>query len=393
MRILLHTGKGGVGKTTLAAATALAAARRGHRVFLLSTDAAHGLGEVLGVRVGGEPVRVAEGVVAQASTALDAIDSGWPQVRAWLRELLRGDADELVVEELLAVPGIEELVSLRALRAVEASGDYDLCVVDCAPTGGALQWLRFPDALRAFMRHFFELERAGARWLRPIARSVGAGRLVPSEALFEAVEALQAGVDDVHRMLVDPARTTARIVVEPERVVVDEALRAFAYLSLHGVATDAVIANRRLPALGDSPAARLLAGRAAREREQLERIAHSFPLPLLSAPLCEREPIGTAALARLGEAVFGERDPAARLAASRPLEVVERGAGAVVSIAVGAVARDDVEVDALVGGGAPHLLVRVRDARRRIALPAGLAGCTVERARLARGRLEIELAR
>mgnify|MGYP001498438493 CR=1 FL=1 len=156
MRILLHTGKGGVGKTSLSLATALAAAEHGHRVFVLSTDSAHSLGDALGRSVGSQPSQIAPGVVAQEVAVLAELDRAWRDIRGWLRELLREDTDALLAEELLVFPGLEELIALRAVNDVESSQEFDVCVVDCAPTGSTLRLLRFPDALRVFMEHLFE---------------------------------------------------------------------------------------------------------------------------------------------------------------------------------------------------------------------------------------------
>jgi len=178
MRVLLLTGKGGVGKTSLALATALGAAAHGHRTIVLSTDPAHSLGDSLLRPVGAAPVEIAPNVMAQEIGVLAELDRAWSDVQEWLRALLRDDADDLVAEELLVFPGMEELVSLRVVREVEATNAFDVCVVDCAPTGATLRMLRFPDALRIFMENFFDLERRGARLLRPLIDRVSSG-LIP----------------------------------------------------------------------------------------------------------------------------------------------------------------------------------------------------------------------
>jgi len=380
--VLLHTGKGGVGKTTLSLATALAAARHGHRVFVLSTDAAHSLGDALGRSVGSRPVPIAEGVVAQEVSALDELDRAWSDIQGWLRALLREDTDEMIAEELLIFPGLEELMSLRAVREVEASGDFDVCVVDCAPTGSTLRLLRFPDALRIFMDHLFELERRGARLLRPLVRGLGIGGLVPGEEFFDAFERLYREVEDVRQILLDGDRTSARLVVNPARVVVEETRRSFAYLSLYGVATDAVLVNRLLP---ERAAAGYFARWAERERDELKEIEASFPVPIFRAPLHAREPVGVEALAELAHELFEGRDPAEIFTRGRPIRLCRRGARTVLEIDLPGASKEEVAVSPV---GA-ELHVRVRDATRLIALPSSLEGRPIEEIRLHDGVLEL----
>ncbi|HPG25547.1 MAG: ArsA family ATPase [Spirochaetaceae bacterium] len=382
MRVLLHTGKGGVGKTTLALASALAAARHGHRVCVLSTDPAHSLADALASPVGPNARRVTPGVWAREIRAQVELDRGWQSVQAWLRELLREEADALVAEELLAFPGIEELVALRAVREVEQTGDFDLCIVDCAPTGSTLRMLRFPDALRIFMEHFFDLERRGARLLRPLMRGFEAGRLIPREDFFDAFERLYEEIDDVRRILLDEARTSARLVVNPTRVIVDETRRSFAYLSLYGVATDAVLVNRVMPeAVGGGYFERWL----ALEREELAAIEASFPVPIRRVPLQPREVIGVDALEALGRDLFGDIDPAARLAEGRPIRIRRGGGRTRLEIDLPGISKE--EIDVLARGHDLHL--RVRDGRRTISLPDSLAGRPIERVRLQEPVLEI----
>jgi arsenite-transporting ATPase len=382
VRVLLHTGKGGVGKTTMALATALGAAEHGHRVFVLSMDPAHSLGDALGQPIGSSPKPIAPGVVAQEVGVLDELDRAWSEIQEWLRQLLRDETDEMVAEELLVFPGMEELVSLRAVREVEATGEFDTCVVDCAPTGATLRMLRFPDALRIFMEHFFDLERKGARLLRPLMERVSAARFLPREEFFDAFERLYGEVEDVRQILLDRDRTSARLVVNPARVVVDETRRSFAYLCLYGVATDAVLVNRQLPS---QAAGGYFARWAERERQELDAIAESFPVPLFHAPLHPRELRGVEALRGLAREVFGERDPAQVFCREQPISMRKRGTRSWIDIALPGASKEELDVK-LAGA---DLWVRVRDARRRIALPESLVGRDLEEVRLVDGVLQV----
>ena len=386
MRVLLLTGKGGVGKTTLAAATAIGAAEHGHRVFLLSTDPAHSVGDALGRPVGARPVEIAPNVVAQEVAVLDELARSWSSIQDWLRQLLREGADELLAEEVLVFPGLEELVALRAIREVEALGDFDTCVVDCAPTGSTLRMLRFPDALAVFMGGLFDLERRAARAVRPILDAIGMRGLVPGDDVFGAFERLMRDVDDVRQILLDGDRTSARLVTNAARVVVDETRRSFAYLCLYGVATDAVLVNRLLPEVArDGFFAKWL----AREHEETKTLEASFGVPLLRAQLRAAEPIGTDALRSLSREIYGERDPAAILHRGRPLRWRRVGAATLLEIDLPNVSKEEIEVT--VHGENLHL--RVRDARRVIALPASLVGRRLTSANLRNDLLELRFAR
>ncbi len=382
MRVLLHMGKGGVGKTTLSLATALGAARAGHRVFVLSTDAAHSLADALGRPVGPKPIEIADGVVAREVGVLEELALSWTEIQTWLRELLRDEADEMVVEELLVFPGLEELLALRAVCEVEASGDFDVCVVDCAPTGAALRMLRFPDALEVFMDHFFEFERKGARLLRPLLDGVNAGRLLPSEEFFGAFERLYREVSDVRQILMDNSRTSARLVVNPAQVVISEARRTFAYLSLYGIATDAVLINRVLPrCAADGYFARW----AERESAGLDDIAASFPVPQFRAPLHNREIIGIPALEQLASEIYAARDPAEFMAHTRPIRMRKMGRQTLLEIDLHGIEKDEIQL--LSTGSELHL--RVCDVGRRIALPASVAGLPVASSHLSQGVLHV----
>jgi arsenite-transporting ATPase len=382
VRVLLHTGKGGVGKTSLAVATALGAAEHGHRVFVLSTDSAHSLGDALGRPVGPRPLEVAENVVAQEVATLAELDRSWSEIQRFFQQLLRDDADEMVAEELLVFPGMEELVALRAVKEIEEMGEFDVCVVDCAPTGSTLRLLRLPDVLRFFMENFFDWKRRTARALRPLADRFGVGRFIAPEEVFAAIDRLYGEIEDVRQILLDVDRTSARLVVNPARVVVDETRRSFAYLSLYGVATDAVLVNRVLP---ECAARGYFARWAQREQRELLEIERSFPVPHFRAPLHPAAPIGAAALRQPAREMFGERDPAAFFTHSRPIRLEKREGRTVLEIDLPNAAPGEVDVSA----HGEELLVRVCDFQRRICLPASVAGRAIATVSLEKERLAI----
>ncbi|MDG2048544.1 MAG: TRC40/GET3/ArsA family transport-energizing ATPase [Myxococcota bacterium] len=382
MRILLHTGKGGVGKTSLSLATELACAEHGHRVFVLSTDSAHSLGDALGRRVGAEPTEIAPGVVAQEVEVLAELDRAWRDIREWLRELLREDTDGLLADELLVFPGLEELIALRAVNDVASSGKFDVCVVDCAPTGSTLRLLRFPDALRVFMEHLFDFERKGVRLLRPLVQRLGSGRLLPREAFFDALERLYKDVESVRQMLLDTDRTTARLVLNPSRVVVAETRRSFAYLSLYGVSTDAVLVNRVLPDLAQTG---FMARWADREERVLGEIEESFPVPVFRVPLAQREPIGAEVLRQMGESLFDGRDPAEHFSRQSPIQIKNVEGRVALQIDLPGALLEEVKVSRI----GDEVLLRVRDATRRLALPASVVGRALEQTRLQDGVLTL----
>jgi arsenite-transporting ATPase len=384
MRVLLLTGKGGVGKTSMALATAFAAAEHGHRCAVVSTDAAHSLGDALGRPVGPRPVAITERVTAQEVAALAELDRSWSEISVWLQALLFA-SESLAAEELLVFPGLEELVALRAVHEIERAGQHDVCVVDCAPTGSTLRMLRLPDVLRHLMDNLWGWERRTARLLRPIAERLGAGRVVAPEAVFDAFERLYAEVESVRQILLDEDRTSARLVVNPARVVVDETRRAFAYLCLYGVATDAVIVNRLLP---ETAAGGYFARWAERERAELAEIEKSFPVPQLFAPLRPAEVRGAEALAALGREVYGARDPAALFVRRRPVRLAKRDGATLLEIDMPSARAD--EVDVWIRG--EDLFVSVRDFERRFTLPGSIGGLPIASTGWRDGVLEVRFA-
>jgi arsenite/tail-anchored protein-transporting ATPase len=393
MRVLLFTGKGGVGKTTAAAGSAALAARRGLKTLVLSTDPAHSLSDALAVEpataraAGAEPVEIAGGLFVQQLDAQRQFERSWNDVRSYLLTVLDGAGfDSVAAEELTVLPGAAELLALLEVRNQVRSGRWDLVVVDCAPTAETLRLLALPEALAWYVERLAPAERRVARSLRPMLGRV-AGLPMPADGVLDAVGRLSEELGQVRAVLTDPG-TSVRLVLTPEAVVVAEARRTLTSLSLFGYRVDAVLANRIFPAGG---ADEWRAGWVAAQAEQLAEVEESFgPLPVYRSPFQPAEPIGFDVLADLAEQTYGSgRDPFAAPAVGDPLTdplTVERsGDEFVLSLALPFADRGEMD---LVRSG-DELVVTVGGYRRVLALPSVLRRCRVCGAALRDGRLRV----
>ena len=385
MRVLLFTGKGGVGKTTTSAATATLAALRGHKTLVLSTDPAHSLADAFGVPLGDEPTEIGGGSVGslygQQVDTQRAFEASWREVQHYLREVLEsGGVDPIEAEELTVLPGAEEVLALLELR--RQVGQWDVVVVDCAPTAETLRLLALPEALNWYMDRVFPVERRVVRSLRPVLSHL-AGVPMPPDRVFAAVERLHNDLSEVRRLLVDPAVTSVRLVLTPEAVVVAEARRTFTSLAMHGYRVDGVVANRVFPPRDDEFVAQWVAA----QEEQLAGIAASFgTLPLRRAPYRPAEPVGLTSLAELADQIYGQDDPLAVTETPEPM-TVERVAADEFVLGVALPLADKREVDLVRKGD--ELVLTVGSHRRLIALPSVLTRCTVDGAALRDGQLRV----
>ncbi len=248
MRILLYTGKGGVGKTTVASATAMCCADLGHRTLVTSTDAAHSLSDSFDLSIGSEPTILAENLWGQETDLSRAVNEHWGTIQQWLASLLswRGLKD-VVAEDMAFLPGMEELASLLYISNYAKSGNYDTLVVDSAPTGETLRLLSFPEILNWWMRRLFPIERTVARAIRPVLKPI-TGVPIPDEDVLDSIEQLFPQLDEIRTILSNPEVTSMRLVVNPEKMVIKESQRTYTYLNLYGYSTDLVVCNRLLPA-------------------------------------------------------------------------------------------------------------------------------------------------
>jgi arsenite-transporting ATPase len=384
-RTILYTGKGGVGKTSVAAATARRCAAAGLRTLVLSTDPAHSLADALRVGLGPEPVAVGEHLWAQQVSAQAELERHWGTVRAWLGAVLveRG-VERITAGELTVPPGFDELFSLLVIRDHHDRGDWDVVVVDCAPTGETLRLLAFPDVARWWLERVLPQQGRLLDAARPLARAlldVG----LPGEAVLDEVGALARGLVALNEILRDRERSSVRLVMTPESMVIDEARRTFTYLNLYGFLTDAVVVNRLFPADVDG----YFGAWRARQQEHVRAVEEGFaPVPVLRAPYFEEEVVGPAMLDRLGAALFGAREPAAVLHTSVSQELVMGRDGATLRLELPFAAREDVGLKKI----GPELVVAVDGHRRTLLLPSALADYRATGARFADGALHVTFA-
>ncbi len=390
MRIVLFTGKGGVGKTTAAAGTAAGAARAGARTLVLSTDAAHSLADAFGVPVGAEPTSVAERLWVQQVDAQRRFERSWTDIAGYLLSVLdAAGVDPVTAEELVVLPGAEEVLALLELRAQVLSGRWDVVVVDCAPTAETLRLLALPEALGWYMDRVFPAERRIVRALRPVLTRA-AGVPMPADPVFDAVERLHRELEEVHALLTGPD-ASVRLVLTPETVVVAEARRSLTTLSLFGYRVDGVLANRVVPGDGNDP---WRTRWAQAQSAVLAEVESSFTgLPVWRTPYLAEEPVGVDALAAFAALAYDEDDPLGPVAGESPLSLTRTRTGATLRIALPFVARSDVDLARHPGRPAgaaakgDELVVTVGSYRRLVALPTALARHTVAGARVEEGAL------
>ena len=381
-RIILFTGKGGVGKTTSAAGTATLAARRGQRTLVLSTDAAHSLADAFGVPIGSEPTEVADNLWVHQVDAQRRFERSWGEIQGYLRSVLdAAGVDPITAEELTVIPGAEEVLALLELRAHALSGDWDVVVVDCAPTAETLRLLALPEALNWYMSRMFGVQRRVVRALRPVL-SRAAGVPMPEDSVFEAVERLHRDLEDVQRILAEKD-SSVRLILTPEAVVVAEARRSLTTLSLYGYRVDGVIANRVFPTDG---ADEWRQGWAASQQSVLAEVRQSFvDLPIWLSSYQPGEPVGPDALADFAEAAYAGDDPLATPTGEGPMTISRTDQGAVLRIALPFAEKDDVDL----ARHGDELVVTVGPYRRLLALPAALARHAVSGARVEAGSLQV----
>lgn len=385
MRILLYTGKGGVGKTSLSAATALHCAERGLRTIVLSTDPAHSLGDSFDMALGSEPLAIGPNLWGQEIDLLHQMDRHWGTVQDYISALFawRG-MDDLVAEETAVLPGMEELASLMQITYLAESGDYDVIVVDCAPTGATLQLLALPDLARWYLDRIFPWEKKVLKAAAPVIRRM-TDMPMPTDALYDSAEDLLRQLERISRLLTDPQLTSVRLVLNPEKMVIKEAQRAYTYLNLYGYATDAVFCNRMIPA--GVTDAYFTAWKEAQAR-YLVMVEEAFdPLPVMSIPLFDQEVVGLDMLRRMAEATYDDRvDPTAIFYVGKPQEVTKENGVYKLSLPLPLVERNQIRLSRSM---ADELIIHIGNWKRNLSLPRTLSGRPVIGAKYEGDRLVV----
>jgi len=383
MRTILFTGKGGVGKTTLAAATALLAARQGRKTLIISTDAAHSLTDSFEVQLGNSPQKICPNLFGQEVNALEEIENKWGEIKTYLTALFASQGmDTIEAEELSVFPGMEELFSLMEIRRYNQTREYEVIIVDCAPTGDTLRLLSAPEITDWYLKHIFPVQRTAAKAVRPVASRILPFPF-PEDTVFAAIKKLTGQLAEMKEILEDSRRTSVRLVINPEKMVIKEARRAYTFFSLFGYAVDLVIVNRVLPQSIEDP---YLKKWKSIQEGYLHLIEESFaPIPILKAELQSQEIVGLTCLEKIAEAVYGDDDPTRLFFAQKPVRIEKEDGRFVLSVHLPFVEKK--ELDLFQKG--EELFIRVGSLKRNILLPRVLLNHTVKGAKFDQDRLRI----
>ena len=387
MRVLLFTGKGGVGKTTIAAATAVRAAKAGRRTLVMSTDPAHSLADSFDMELGPSAREIAPNLWAEQIDAQQRLEENWRDIQEYMVSLMNwAGVDAIQSEELSVLPGLDEIFSLIDVKRYVDADQHDLLIVDCAPTAETLRLLSLPEIMNWYIERIFPVERRVVKTLRPLVTKI-TSLPIAEDRVFGAVERLHRNLDAVRRILNDETRSSVRLVVNPEKMVISEARRTYTYLSLFGYRVDAVICNRIFP---DDVVDPYFGKWKEIQAEHLATVHESFePVPILTAKLFDREMVGVELLEQMGDEVYGETDVTDILHVDEPIRVRKRGASYVLSMRLPFAGREDLDVHRR----GDELYIKVGPYKRNLMLPQTLQRLTVRDASFQGERLEVLFSR
>ncbi len=380
MRNIVFTGKGGVGKTSIAAATAVRAAALGYKTLIISTDPAHSLGDSFEIELGPSPVKVAENLWGQEVSVYGDLSLNWEVVREHFAHLMQVQGIEgIYVEEMGVLPGMEELFSLSYIKRYNESNEYDLLVVDCAPTGETLRLLSIPETFGWMLKLMRNMEKYVVKpVIRPLSKRIS--RLhdfVPDTEVYDQVDHLFSSVEGIIELLSDDSKTTVRLVMNPEKMVVKESMRALTYLNLYGITVDQIVINRVYMEDVDG---QYFKGWKEIQKKYIAEIETSFaPIPITQVPLFRSEVLGLEMLKLVGETVYGDRNPLDIFYHEEHTEITKIGEGHyVMKLRLPFVFDNRMEANVVQVGDS--LTVRIGNYQKGVVLPTFLAGMKVAHA-------------
>jgi arsenite-transporting ATPase len=369
MRIIMFAGKGGVGKTSIASATGLKAAEAGYKTLIMSLDIAHSLSDVFTLdkslmdKNKGMPVKVADRLWIQELDINEEIQRNWGEVHRYIASLFNTSGlDRILAEELAILPGMEEVSSLLYINRYARAGDFEVIILDCAPTGESLRFISIPTTLEWYIKKIFKIERRVVSYIRPVARRLYEVPL-PEDDYFKALEKLFVRLEGVDKILTDPAITTVRLVANPEKIVLKETQRTFLFLSLYKMSVDAIVMNRILPGNLEE---KYFDGWKECQRKYM-RLAEEYfhPVPIFPVDLFRNEPLGRENLTELGANIYGERDPTSHFFTEKPYEFQQKEDEFFIRIKLPFLTKEEIELNRL----PEELVIRIAGFRKHILLP------------------------
>lgn len=383
MRIILYTGKGGVGKTSVAAATALKSAKQGMKTLVVSTDPAHSLGDSVDMKLSSEPVEIAKNLWAQEIDATHEVEEGWGKVQNYLTELFTSKAiKDITTQELTVFPGMEDLLSLLRILKYYKEGRFHTIIIDCAPTGETLALLSFPEMLRWWMEKLFPIKKKAIKIAGPIAESL-LKIPMPSSQVLDEIDNIYFQLDEMKKLFSDRNITSIRIVVNPEKMVIKEAQRSFTYLNIYDFNVDAVVVNRVIP---DNVTDNYFNVWKDIQKKYKTDIIESFtPIPIYYSPLFESEVVGIPMLSRMADEIFRDENPIEIKYNGRTQEVHKDEEGYILTINTPFLNKDDL----CLNQKGDELIIKAGNIKRNITLPRTLLNLSIKRAKFEEETLKI----
>jgi arsenite-transporting ATPase len=382
LRLIIYTGKGGVGKTSVAAATALRSARLGHRTLLMSTDAAHSVADSLEVPLSGSVTKVEPNLDAIEIDMLHELETRWKEIQKYISDFFMSQGmDGITSKEMAVLPGMELMSALFYIDDFYERNAYDVIVMDTAPTGETLRLLSFPDVSEWYIDRLYGIVKNMIKVARFTVGKVMSTPL-PSDELLKDLEVLGTRMHAVQKILMDPEITSVRLVVNPEKMVINETKRAFTYMCLYGLTVDCLVVNRLIPEGSNG----FFKDKVEEQEKYMQIINESFnPLKILKASQLPLELVGIQSLEKLGEMVFNDIDPITRFSTDKPMDIYSNDGMDIISLKLPFTMKDTVHL--YMSGD--NLLVEVGQYRRSISLPTTFSGKEPSKAEFKEGRLLI----